>query len=468
MDEDQAGITDRLLIIGVTGATNASDERKCFDAGMTDVTYKPMTRDALVGKISRWIVSTLAKSEENNALVPPGASGAVGSVGSATTKGSAAGDSERDSVQSNTEETRTSAKAASSESGETNKPVPIRKEGPMHILVVDDGAGSRTTLKALLTREKHKVEVAKNGDEALSKAAKATFDVAIINASLPGILSGCEVAHQMRVREGANADSGSPVFIIGAITSAEEHDECLSSGMNTTINKSNNKGEILQKLSSMIVLSKIPVRSAAGKPEKDESREKQSTEKAASKGRPADSNPEGAATQEAGPCAPRMVPKCPARILIVEDHWANRKLIEAMLLQKGHILDCVENGQEAVTVTNAVEYDLVLMDCNMPIMDGWQATEKIRQRRGLNVSVPIVAVTANAMKGDRDKCIQAGMDDYISKPVDRKKLYEIIAKWTMVEAPAGAPDKPSPSTAMSNSELIGETSEGRSDVSSSG
>jgi DNA-binding response OmpR family regulator len=104
----------------------------------------------------------------------------------------------------------------------------------------------------------------------------------------------------------------------------------------------------------------------------------------------------------------------------------------------------------------------------MPIMDGWQATEKIRQRRGLNVSVPIVAVTANAMKGDRDKCIQAGMDDYISKPVDRKKLYEIIAKWTMVEAPAGAPDKPSPSTAMSNSELIGETSEGRSDVSSSG
>ncbi|EKX46591.1 hypothetical protein GUITHDRAFT_45786, partial [Guillardia theta CCMP2712] len=118
-----------------------------------------------------------------------------------------------------------------------------------------------------------------------------------------------------------------------------------------------------------------------------------------------------------------------ARILIVEDHWANRKLLEAMLLQKGHELHCVENGVEAVNITAVVEFDLVLMDCNMPIMDGWQATEKIRQRAGLNQTTPIIAVTANAMKGDRDKCIAAGMDDYISKPVERKRLYEIIAKW---------------------------------------
>ncbi|KAJ1482938.1 hypothetical protein T484DRAFT_1802407, partial [Baffinella frigidus] len=76
------------------------------------------------------------------------------------------------------------------------------------------------------------------------------------------------------------------------------------------------------------------------------------------------------------------------------------------------------------------------------------ATEKIRQRKGLNERVPIIAVTANAMKGDRDKCIEAGMDDYISKPVDRKKLYEIIAKWTMVSytppPEGGAPENLGP------------------------
>jgi CheY-like chemotaxis protein len=69
------------------------------------------------------------------------------------------------------------------------------------------------------------------------------------------------------------------------------------------------------------------------------------------------------------------------------------------------------------------------MDCNMPIKDGWQATEEIRQMAGPNKMTPIIAVTANAMKGDREKCMAAGMDDYISKPVDRKRLQEVLSKW---------------------------------------
>jgi len=70
------------------------------------------------------------------------------------------------------------------------------------------------------------------------------------------------------------------------------------------------------------------------------------------------------------------------------------------------------------------------MDCNMPIMDGWQATEKIRKEKGPNQKTPIIAVTANAMKGDREKCLQSGMDDYISKPVERKRLIDVMSKWT--------------------------------------
>jgi len=86
-----------------------------------------------------------------------------------------------------------------------------------------------------------------------------------------------------------------------------------------------------------------------------------------------------------------------------------------------------------------------LMDCNMPVMDGWQATEQIRmrERKKLSEYLPIVAVTANAMKGDRDKCIACGMSDFLSKPVDRKCLFDIIAKWVPVDHRA-APRSPVP------------------------
>jgi hypothetical protein len=122
------------------------------------------------------------------------------------------------------------------------------------------------------------------------------------------------------------------------------------------------------------------------------------------------------------------------RILVVEDHWANQKLLEAMLKQRGHEVRCSENGLEAVNLTLSEEFDLVLMDCNMPVLDGFEATERIRARKGPNDKVPIIAVTANAMKGDRDKCMAAGMDDYITKPVQRQKLHEMIAKWTGIDA----------------------------------
>lgn len=142
---------------------------------------------------------------------------------------------------------------------------------------------------------------------------------------------------------------------------------------------------------------------------------------------------EGAANKEAPAEAPepRKDNKEEVRVLIVEDHWANRRLLEAMLKKQGpgFTMEAVENGQEAVNIADSRQYDIILMDCNMPIMDGWQATEKIRQTDGPNKLTPIIAVTANAMKGDREKCIQAGMDDYISKPVERKRLEEVLSKW---------------------------------------
>lgn len=120
------------------------------------------------------------------------------------------------------------------------------------------------------------------------------------------------------------------------------------------------------------------------------------------------------------------------RLLVVEDNPVNRRLVNLQLKALGMTCDNVENGQEAVEALQSGHYDLVFMDCWMPVLDGFGATAKIRQNEGLNTHTPIVAMTANAMESDRHDCIAAGMDDYISKPVTAAALKGVIEKWLEV------------------------------------
>lgn len=119
------------------------------------------------------------------------------------------------------------------------------------------------------------------------------------------------------------------------------------------------------------------------------------------------------------------------RILIAEDHPVNQKVALSIIEKMGFKGHVVANGLEAVDALEKMPFDLVFMDCNMPEMDGYEATKRIRvSRLTLNRSVPIVAMTANAMKGDKEKCQEAGMNDYISKPFKIAHLLSIIEKWT--------------------------------------
>ncbi len=122
----------------------------------------------------------------------------------------------------------------------------------------------------------------------------------------------------------------------------------------------------------------------------------------------------------------------PKHLLLVEDNIVNQKVAQAMIKRLGHKVDAVSNGEEAVKILQIVNYDLVLMDCQMPVMDGYQATQAIRSGEfghALNPSVPIVALTANVVQEDRDACFAAGMDDFLSKPFDIQALVSILAKW---------------------------------------
>ena len=123
------------------------------------------------------------------------------------------------------------------------------------------------------------------------------------------------------------------------------------------------------------------------------------------------------------------------RVLLAEDNAVNRRIAVLQLEAEGMLVDSAANGKEAVESIKLVPYDLVLMDCHMPEMDGYEATQLIRKQETRGKRVPIIAMTANALQGDREKCLAAGMDDYITKPVDAKKLRAMIEKWTQNESP---------------------------------
>lgn len=118
------------------------------------------------------------------------------------------------------------------------------------------------------------------------------------------------------------------------------------------------------------------------------------------------------------------------RILLAEDTAINRKVVVEILKNKGLTCDVAENGKEAYQACLSKNYDIIFMDCQMPVMDGYEAAAKIRDAEGMGKHTKIIAMTANAMEGDREKCIKAGMDDYISKPINFEIMLKMIEEST--------------------------------------
>ena len=136
----------------------------------------------------------------------------------------------------------------------------------------------------------------------------------------------------------------------------------------------------------------------------------------------------------AAPNEPREAPPAPlpleAKILLAEDNLVNQKIALRLLEKAGLKADLAKNGREAVEAVRKSTYDLILMDCQMPEMDGFEATTAIRKlEEATPQHIPIVALTANAMTGDRERCLDCGMDDYVSKPFDVKTLQRLITQW---------------------------------------
>ncbi len=136
----------------------------------------------------------------------------------------------------------------------------------------------------------------------------------------------------------------------------------------------------------------------------------------------------GTVTVPDGAAAPRRSSQ-PLRLLVAEDNAINQQVAVGLLTKLGHRADVADDGREAVRLVDEGDYDLVLMDVQMPVMDGLEATRAIRALDGPRGRVPVIAMTANAMTGDRERCLNAGMDDYIAKPIDRHRLDALLTRW---------------------------------------
>ena len=274
--------------------------------------------------------------------------------------------------------------------------------GGVKILVVDDNATNCTLMTTLLSQWGCRYETAVNGDTALALLGKAVevrdpFRVALLDQVMPD-MDGCELGRRIK------ADLSLEPTLLIMVTSLAQRGDAVA----------------LQQIGFAGYLPK-PVRQlqlrdciamALG-------RSRQTADVSAAS--------QGIITRyTAAENSGHRI-----RILLAEDNIINQKVAQNMLGKLGYKADVVANGREAVYALKLIKYDLVLMDCQMPEMDGFEATAMIRDPNSkvLNNNVPIIAMTANAMQGDREKCLEAGMNDYLSKPVKKDALNEIVDKW---------------------------------------
>jgi two-component system sensor histidine kinase/response regulator len=266
----------------------------------------------------------------------------------------------------------------------------------VHVLIVDDNGTARTMLDETLTSWGARVETFDGADAALRRLAGAVgggdpFRIAVIDHQMPGI-DGAELVQTIR-RDATLAPLG--LVLLTSPTTARGAASARSAGSDVILSKPLRIATLASCLCAVLVEAERTVMASNG----------QSA---------------AAATATAGRNG---------RILVVDDNRVNQRVAQRMLEKRGHTVDVADNGVEALIAVERTQFDAVLMDRQMPEMDGLEATRMIRAREGVDRHTIIIAMTAGAMIGDEEECLAAGMDAYLSKPVKADALVAMIDRW---------------------------------------
>ncbi|MEE8586617.1 MAG: CHASE domain-containing protein [Acidobacteriota bacterium] len=253
-------------------------------------------------------------------------------------------------------------------------------------------------------------EEAESADQALqalrrSREQSLPIRIALLSSSLDGLsLAGT-------IRKDSRLD-GTALLLVTPVCGSVRTQRLRRAGMAGCVFKPIRHNQLLEALTAALQSKKLPSPPPA----------------LPANGRPAQSAPPAA--------APEYGNTFGRRVLVAEDNVVNQRVAVRMLERLGCRVDVAANGREAVEMLEKLSYDLVFMDCQMPELDGYKATTEIRQRFPSR-SIPIIAMTAHAMRGDREKCLEAGMDDYLPKPVKVEALCEMIDRWAGSAASPG-------------------------------
>jgi PAS domain S-box-containing protein len=275
----------------------------------------------------------------------------------------------------------------------------------LHALVVDDNAINRRMLHDMLTNWRMKPSVAATGAGAFAEMARAAeakipYELVLLDGVMPE-MDGFALAEKIHQQP---ALAGATVMMLSSAMPAGTAARCGALGIAGLLTKPVTQSELLDAI--LIAISASPSVSSPSLPAKESSPMKEAEKKTSAR-----------------------------RILVAEDNLINRAVATGILEKEGHVLVHAATGIEAVEAFSDGAFDLILMDVQMPEMDGFEATRRIRElEEATGGHITIVAMTAHAMAGDRERCIAAGMDDYVSKPLRKQDLLRALAGARAAEA----------------------------------
>lgn len=282
----------------------------------------------------------------------------------------------------------------------------VAQIGKLRVLVVDDNATNRELVQAQLAEWGLDNRAVSDGTQALAVLCEAAlagvpFSLALLDMQMPG-MSGRELARA--IKASPNIRDTVLVLLTSLDMDCDQH-HLRSEGIASSVVKPVRQSQLLDAIAEALACATVRADAIAGEP----------------------SAPPIQSSRPERPQRENL------RILLAEDNAISQEIAATMLRRAGYRCDVVATGREALNAVIEREYDMVLMDCQMPDMDGFAATREIRRaehegriaRKAVG-PLPIIALTANALKGDRERCVEAGMDDYLSKPLNSERLIALI------------------------------------------